>query len=297
MFSRRASAKIAPGVREETAMIKDVVVHLPTRAAADATIDYAVSVAAAFEAHLTGVAFALDPFVPPALGIGDAVPADWIDEEHAQAQAAAKAAVARFEEAGRRNGLAFDARLLDSSLAGAGELFAEVAACFDLSIVRQAEPGKSPLEELVIEGTLFGSGRPVLIVPYIQKAPLTLDRVLVCWNASPNAARAVGDAMPFLHRAKTVEVVIALGEAGRSDEIPGADIGEHLARHALDVEVERVPAIKGDVADTILSHAADAEVDLLVMGGYGHSRLREFILGGVTRDILRTMTVPVLMSN
>ena len=278
-------------------MIKDIVLHLSTRASDDGSIDYAVAVASAFEAHLTGIAFALDPFVPPTMGIGDVVPADWIDEERAQGQAAAKAAIARFEEAARRSGIAFESRLLESSLAGAGEMFGEIAARFDLSIVRQAEIGKSPLEELIVEAALFYAGRPVLVVPYIQKGALTLDRVLVCWDGGPNAARAIGDAMPFLHRAKAVEVVIVLGEAGRSDEIPGADIGEHLARHGLKVEVERVSAIEGDVTDTILSHAADAGTDFLVMGGYGHSRLREFILGGVTRGMLRTMTVPVLMSH
>jgi nucleotide-binding universal stress UspA family protein len=277
-------------------MIKDIVLHLSTRASEDATIAYAISVASAFEAHLTGVAFALDPFVPPTMGIGDLTPAGWIDEERAQAQAAATAVVARFGEAARRNGLASESRLLESSLAGAGDLFAEIAARFDLSIVRQAEPGKAPLEELVIEGALFDSGRPVLVVPYIQKAALKLDRVLVCWNGSRNAARAVGDAMPFLRRAKAVEVLIVTGEGGTGDEIPGADIGEHLARHDLKVDVERV-ASGGEVSDMILSHAADAGADLLVMGGYGHSRLREFILGGVTRGILRTMTAPVLMSH
>ncbi len=278
-------------------MIKDIVLHLSTRASNDATIDYAISVARAFEAHLTAVAFALDPFIPPTMEMGNIVPPDWIDQERAQAQAAAAAAIARFEEAARRNAIAFDARLLEASLAGAGETFGEMAARYDLSIVRQTEPGRLPLEELIVEAALFDSGRPVLVVPYIQKAALKLDRVLVCWNGSPNAARAVGDAMPFLHRAKAVEVAIVLGEAGRSDEIPGADIGEHLARHGLKVEVERLTAIKGDVTDTILSHAADAEIDVLVMGGYGHSRLREFVLGGVTRGILRTMTVPVLMSH
>jgi nucleotide-binding universal stress UspA family protein len=277
-------------------MIKDIVLHLSTRASKDATIDYAVSVAAAFEAHLTGVAFALDPFVPPAMGVGDFTPAGWIDEERAQGQAAAKAAGTRFEEAARRNGIAFNSHLIDSSLAGAGDLFSEIASHFDLSIVRQAEPGKAPLEELVIEGALFDSGRPVLVVPYIQKGVLKLDRALVCWNGSRNAARAIGDAMPFLHRAKAVEVLIVTGEGNTGDEIPGADIGEHLARHGLEVEVERV-ASKGEVSDIILSHAADASADLLVMGGYGHSRLREFILGGVTRGILRTMTVPVLLSH
>src|SRR5262249_5598642 len=155
-------------------------------------------------------------------------------------------------EVGRRNGIAFDSHQIDSSLAGAGEVFSEIAARFDLSIVRQAEPGRTPLEELVIEGALFDSGRPVLVVPYLQKGALTLDRALVCWNGSRNAARAVGDAMPFLHRAKAVEVVMVTGEGGTGDEIPGADIGEHLARHGLKVEVERV-ASKGDVTDMILS--------------------------------------------
>jgi nucleotide-binding universal stress UspA family protein len=278
-------------------MFKDIVVHLSTRTPNDATIDYAVSVAGAFEAHLTGIGFVLDPFVPPTMGIGDVGLADWTDEERAREQAAAAAAIARFEKACGQGGVAFESRSLAASFAGAGEMFGEVAARFDLSIVRQAEPGKAPLEELATEGALFRSGRPVLAVPYIQKSALTLDRVLVCWNGSANAARAVGDAMPFLRRAKSVEVLVVLGETGRSDEIEGNDLAEHLRRHGLKVEIERLTAIKGDVADTILSHAADAGADFLVMGGYGHSRLREFILGGATRNILRSMTVPVLMSH
>jgi nucleotide-binding universal stress UspA family protein len=277
-------------------MIKDIAFHLSPRARDGATIDYAISVASAFEAHLAGIAFALDPFIPPAMGIGDAVPPDWIDEQREEAQAGAVALIARFEEAARRNGISAESRRLDASLAGAAAMFGGIARRFDLSIVRQAEPGKAPLEELVIEAALFDAGRPVLVVPYIQKAPLTLDRVLVCWDGGRSVARAVGDAMPFLHRAKAVEVLIVTGEGGTGDEIPGADIGEHLARHGLKVEVERI-ASKGEVTDMILSHAADAGADLLVMGGYGHSRLREFILGGVTRGILRTMTVPVLMSH
>jgi len=278
-------------------MIKDIVFHISTGASPDAAVEYAISVASGFGAHLTGITFAPEPFVPPTLGMGGVMPAEWVEQEWAKAEAAAKAAAARFEEAARRNGVAFDSRMLGSSIVGAADIFGEIAACFDLSIVRQAEAGKPPLEDLVIEGALFGSGRPVLVVPYIQRSALTLDRVLVCWNGSPNAARAVGDAMPFLHRAKKVEVLVALGEAGRTDEIEGADIAAHLARHGLDVEVERLAAIKGNVTDTILSHAADVGADFLVMGGYGHSRLREFVLGGATRGILRTMTIPVLMAH
>jgi nucleotide-binding universal stress UspA family protein len=278
-------------------MLKDIALHLSTRTSDSGSIDYAVSVASAFEAHLAGIAFALDPFIPPTMGVGDVMPAAWIDDQRAEAQAAAEAAIARFEEAARRNGISAESRLINASLAGAADMFGQIAARFDLSMVRQAEPGKAPLKDLIVEAALFGSGRPVLVVPYIHKAALALDRVMVCWDGGRHAARAVGDAMPFLRRAKAVEVVIVRSDAGKGDEIPGADIGEHLARHGLEVDVKRIVVDDGDVPDTILSHAADAGTDFLVMGGYGHSRLREFILGGVTRTILGSMTVPVLMSH
>jgi len=103
--------------------------------------------------------------------------------------------------------------------------------------------------------------------------------------------------MPFLHKAGAVEVVIVASERPKSDEVAGADIGHHLARHGLNVEVKRIVSTDTDVANTLLSHAADISADFMVMGGYGHSRLREFVLGGVTRAILASMTVPVLMSH
>ena len=110
------------------------------------------------------------------------------------------------------------------------------------------------------------------------------------------AARAIADAMPLITRAKAVDLVIVT-ERGKNDEITGANMSEHLARHGVAVEVKRIA--KGDIAvqDAILDYVADSGADLIVMGGYGHSRLREFILGGVTRSILKSMTVPVLMSH
>jgi len=172
-----------------------------------------------------------------------------------------------------------------------------MARRFDLSVIAQTEPDKVAPEELIVEGALFGSGRPVVVVPYIQKTGVNLHRVMVCWDASRAAARAVADALPFLERAKAIDVVIVASERPKSDEIPGADIGQHLARHGLAVEVKRIVATDTDVANTLLSHAADISADFIVMGGYGHSRLREFILGGVTRGILASMTVPALMSH
>jgi nucleotide-binding universal stress UspA family protein len=137
----------------------------------------------------------------------------------------------------------------------------------------------------------------VLIVPYIQKAPFTMERAMVAWDGGRNAAGAVADAMPLLRKAKNVDVVIVAEDKGKSDEFPGADIAQHLARHGVTVDVRCIVAGHNDVASTLLSHAADASVDLIVMGAYGHSRLREFILGGVTRGILSAMTVPALMSH
>jgi nucleotide-binding universal stress UspA family protein len=144
---------------------------------------------------------------------------------------------------------------------------------------------------------LFESGRPVIFVPFIQKVALKLDRVMVCWDGSRTATRAVADAMPFLQKAGQVEIVMIGAKPAHEDEIPGVDLGQHLARHGLEVSIRRITSPDIDVASTILSYAADTCADFIVMGGYGHSRLREFILGGATSAMLRSMTVPVLMSH
>ena len=161
----------------------------------------------------------------------------------------------------------------------------------------QPDRDKSAPVEVVDEGVLFESGRPVIFVPYIQKAALKLDRVMVCWDGSRAATRAIADSLPFLQKAKKVEIVIVASKAGKTDELPGADLGQHLARHGLQIDVKRITSPDVDVPSALLSHAADSSADMIVMGGYGHSRLREFILGGVTRGILESMTVPVLMSH
>jgi nucleotide-binding universal stress UspA family protein len=276
-------------------MIKDIVVNLSVGEGAGQAGDYAISVAAAFDAHLAGLAFRYDPIVPVS-GAGY-VPAEVIEVQERDNAAATKSAIDRFIAASARAGVAAEPLTLSASFAGVGDQFGRVARRFDLSIVGQAEPATSAVEEIIAEAALVASGRPVIVVPYIQKTPLKLDRVMLCWDGSRAATRAIADAMPLLKRAGRVEVVIVAHERGKEDEIEGADMAEHLARHGLNVEVKRTVASNIDVADVILSHAADAGSDFIVMGGYGHSRLREFVLGGVTRSIFRTMTVPVLMSH
>jgi nucleotide-binding universal stress UspA family protein len=276
-------------------MIKDIVVNLSVGEKAGPAGDYAISVAAAFDAHLAGVAFLYDPIMPVS-GAGY-IPADVIATQERDSQEATRSALDRFTAACRRAGIAAEPLTLSTSFAGVGEQFGRIARRFDLSIVGQAEPETSEVEEIVAESALFESGRPLIMVPYIQKAPLKLDRVMVCWDGGRAAARAIADAMPLLRRAGHVDVVIVTDERGKRDQIEGADMGAHLARHGLNVEVTRTALGDIDVADVILSRAADMSTDFIVMGGYGHSRLREFVLGGVTRSILRSMTVPVLMSH
>ncbi len=205
-----------------------------------------------------------------------------IETQQADNETAAKAAIDRFAAATRRAGVSAEPLTLSASLAGAGEQFGRIARRFDLAIVGQAEPETGAVEDIIAETTLFESGRPVIVVPYIQKTPLKLDSVMVCWDGSRQAARAIADAMPLLAKAGRVEIVIVTNERGKQDEIEGADMGQHLARHGLKVEVHRVSRGDIDVADALLSHAADTGADFIVMGGYGHSRLREFVLGGVT---------------
>lgn len=276
-------------------MIKDIVVNLSIEAQRDVAADYAISVASTFGAHLTGISYAYEPVLPPTLMGG--IPAEVITAQRAESEKAANATIERFEQAANRAGVSADSRALSASLAGASDLFGRIARRFDVSVVGQAEPDKVAPEELIIEAALFESGRPVIVVPYIQKDGLKLDRVMVCWDASRTAARALGDAIPFLMRAKSIDVVMVASERAKSDEIPGADIAHHLARHGLTVDVKRIVTGGTDVPSTILSYAADASADFIVMGGYGHSRLREFILGGATRGILSSMTVPALMSH
>jgi len=276
-------------------MIKDVLVNLSLGDRGGFAGEYAISIAAAFEAHVAGIAFLYDPVIP--LSGAGYIPADVIDTQERDNANATKAAADRFAQAAARAGVSAEPLTLSTSMAGAGEQFSRLARRFDLAVVGQAEPETNAIEEVISEAALFESGRPIIIVPYIQKTPLKLERVMVCWDGGQQAARAVADAMPLLERAGRVEVIIVTDESGTEDEIAGADMGQHLARHGLNVEVKRMTMGDIDVADVLLSHAADIAADLIVMGGYGHSRLREFVLGGVTRSILGSMTVPVLMSH
>ncbi len=275
-------------------MIKDLIVNLGL-GAQDPAGDYAIALAEIFEAHVLGIAVSYEPVIPGTVMGG--IPPEVIEGQRDESDTKARKAVARFEQAYKRAGVSAETHTISTSIAGAADEIGRIGRRFDLIVVGQPDRQKSLPDEVVDEGVLLESGRPVVFVPYIHKGGATLDRIMVCWDGSRAAARAIADAMPILKKAKQVEVVIISDKPGRTDEVPGADLGQHLARHGLKIDVKRITSPDMDVPSTILSYAADSSADMIVMGGYGHSRLREFVLGGATRGLLGAMTVPVLMSH
>ncbi|TCT07898.1 universal stress protein [Aquabacter spiritensis] len=172
----------------------------------------------------------------------------------------------------------------------------EVIRACDLIVVEQPDPDGVRPADMHLETLLVESGRPCLLVPYAGKPASRFRAIIVAWDGGVSAARALADAMPFLHRAARVEIVqVATGFLPEGARIE-ARLVEHLGAHGVSATFRTL--VRTDpFGEVILSHAADTETDLLVMGAYGHSPLREALLGGATRDILSAMTVPVLLSH
>ncbi|BDG75165.1 universal stress protein [Roseomonas fluvialis] len=278
--------------------LNDVLVHLDSTPQAATRLAVAADVARRHQAHLTGL-FVVD-VSPPIMGAADAgsgaVLAGLIDAMRADAIEAAGKVEATFHEALRREGIAGEWRAPEGSTAELVSLHARYA---DLVVLGQADAAGAPAGAAVLAATIFDSGRPVLVIPYAGSFASVGQRVLIGWNAGREATRAVHDALPLLAQAASVTISavnprIGLGAHG---EQPGADIARHLARHGVTVTVEHTVAPEIGAADILLNRASELSADLLVVGAYGHSRLREFLLGGVTRSLLHQMTVPVLLSH
>ena len=220
-----------------------------------------------------------------------------VQEAQRKILAGMRAAARRaYDDALRRKG--FEAAEWRESAADALDAVALHARYADLVVIGQQDPDEASGVSGDFESSLpLAAGRPVLVVPYAFEHRPVGRHVLVAWNASREAARAVTDALPLLKRAGQVHVVSFRPEisAEAHGEEPGADIALYLARHGVKVTVSQHDAPAVDIGNQLLSRAFDLSADLIVMGAWGHSRMREFVLGGVTRTLLETMTVPVLM--
>jgi nucleotide-binding universal stress UspA family protein len=274
---------------------KTILVHYDAGKTAPVRLETAIEIAGTFGSHIACV-YATSAVPTPSY----AYEATQIMREAQQRLRAEMLRDARrsYDECLRRTG--FDRTEWRASEADVRDVVALHARYADLVVVGQQNPEwPSGVDQDFERSVPVAVGRPVLFVPYAFERRPVGHRVLVAWNASREAARAVSDALPILKRAGQVHVAAFHPEISRSahGEEPGADIALYLARHGIKVTVSRYDSQGVDVGNQLLSRAFDVSADLIVMGAWGHSRLREFVLGGVTRTVLETMTVPVLMSH
>lgn len=275
---------------------RSIVVHVNNSARAEQRIRIAAGIAQSERAHLIGVApTGLAIFRPETqvseLGV-------YVEQTLDRLRQRCVEATARFDAIVEHLDLSsFEHRVADDEDGYAISLHARYA---DLVVIGQADANDPTIGTSMNfpEHVLLNAGRPVLIVPFAGTFDTVGRDVLVAWNASRECARAVTDALPFLKRARNVRVTVVNATQrldGHGAE-PGADIALYLARHGVKVVVNQETAVI-DIGNTLLSRCADHGSDLIVMGGYGHSKFRETLLGGVTRTMLEQMTVPVLMSH
>ena len=270
--------------------LKDILVIADDAKSAPVRLDVAAALAATHDAHVVALHVRERPYTPAGIGVVPATLADWQESIMRQHADASKKLV---DEAGRRNGCSYEWRSVDGDAVSKTLLHSRYA---DLVVTSQGRAEDEGYEDYLTEELLMGSGRPTLVVPSYGKFPTVGERVLVAWNRTREAARAVHDALPILTRAKSVRIMEVNPDRGDT-HVAGADIALHLARHGVKAETGATSAEDIDTGDVILSRAADLGSDLLVMGAYGHSRLREYAFSGVTLHLMRHMTIPVLMSH
>ena len=277
-------------------MFRNILVHVPTERAVRPVIDVAIRLAQARRSHLDAVAIGYESMSAVGMMVegGSAALAAVMGVEEERAQQRANAAISVFEVEAKLAGIDYGTRTLAAISADAEQHIGALSRLYDMTIVLQPEGGNASYDDIIPQGILFNSGGPMLMVPYTHKGPLETRHVGIAWDGSRLAARAVRDAMPFLMGAKAV-TVIAVNEDARAAS--SNDLVSHLGRRGIAARAQRVTVDRGNIQGAILSIAAESGIGLLVMGGFGHSRLHERILGGVTHDMFQSMTVPVLMSH
>lgn len=280
---------------------KTILVNLNHESRVTELVTAAIAIARPFEAHVIGL-YVMPPIFMP----GDVVVpmgSDFFEQQIMEHKAQAKRIGQRFTELTRPEPIVSEWRVHGEAISSYEALAEGVitqSRTADLTIVSQAAAGVGPpMLADIAERVAIESGRPVLVVPEGWTGTTFGRRITIAWNNSREAARATFDALPFLKSAASIRIVTAGSEASDDEAptIPAADIAETLARHGLKVDIGTTPSSGRNAAPTLLADMQENGSDMLVMGAYGHARLWEFILGGTTRGMLKTMTVPVLMSH
>ena len=211
-------------------------------------------------------------------------------------KAKAVEAIEAFGEKAKEAGIDFELLYPDGGVDPRRDQVYEFARVFAYTVVGQPEPGRAPTLDEIAGQLLQNSGRPVLVVPAIQRGGASFSTIAVAWDGSATSARAFGDAMPILERANKVEVISVTNPNTQKYVLQGGErLAARMAMSGVKAEFKRLPS-EEDPANALLSYIADIGADLLVAGGYGHSRLREALFGGVTRTLLSSQTLPLFLS-
>ena len=277
--------------------IKDILLALksypePTKSIA---IEHAVSIASAIGGHMAAIACETHVEVPGSFISSSLinVPAIIAAEAH-KSLANAEGSLATFEAAATKQGLVFESIRERALSIEVPAMFAEYARLRDLTIVPVADSDDLWYAESII----FGSGKPTLVLP--ERAPsrqFQFGTIVVAWDFSRTAARAVADAIPLLEKAKNVRIVTISGEKPIDSKRSAEELAKNLSRHGIEVVLEKVSSNGREVGEVLESYTQSCNADMLVMGAYGHSRFREFILGGATRNLLAKPPLPILFSH
>lgn len=280
--------------------VKDILLALTTypEATPVSAVDEAVAFAAAVGARISAIACAVKIQAPGNVLAGAVLDvAALVAAEAKKSSTNAKTLLTAFQDAAEKRGV-FQDRILEHCLTSeAPGVLVEYARLRDLTIV--PVPVGDYFDQWYAEAIIFGSGHPTLVLPHTRKraGAFTLDVVAVAWDFSRPAARAVADALPLLEKAKKVHVLTVANEKVIESRRPTAEFAKYLGRHDVDVVLDTVDAADRRIGDILESYVTSCNADMLVMGAYGHSRIREFILGGATKSMLSRPPLPIFLSH
>jgi nucleotide-binding universal stress UspA family protein len=275
-------------------MIKDVMVWLDGSLSDEIRLEVAGSIARQFESQVVALVLSPIPLTGPIEGdvTGTVAGAELLEKAREAGDITEEKLVKRLKLLDRP----VEIRRFDVLANDIANIAAREARAADTFVALRPNGAMDP--ERLVEGVLFGSGRHLFLFPEAERPRIAFDRILLAWNGNRESARAMAEGMPFLQKAKEVTVAVITDKRVREqDALVGTDAVNHLKHHGIDAVLRRIRGLNGGVAATLIVEAKRRRADLIIMGGYGHFRLREWLLGGVTYNLMHDAPVPILVAH